>query len=256
VKPDQLNVSAVRWQLQPSALVLGDGEVHVWQATLDQTPPRIDNYLRTLSEDERKRADRFHFQRDREHFIVARGALRHILGLYLSRAPDSLSFQYSSHGKPALVLESGSDAISFNLSHSNGTALYAMTRAREVGVDIESIRGGQQAEQIAERFFSTREISTLHALPPVLQRQAFFLCWTRKEAYIKAKGEGLSLPLDQFDVSLTPGEPAELLDTRPDPLEARRWSLRDLVPEPPGYAAALAVEGSDWSLALWQWQHA
>jgi len=132
-------------------------------------------------------------------------------------------------------------------------ALYAVAYRREVGIDLELIRHGLEEEQIADRFFSRREISTLRALPAALRRYAFFLCWTRKEAYIKARGEGLSLPLDQFDVSLIPGEPAALLRTRPDSDEALRWSLQELTPGPPGYAAALAVEGEGWSLALWQW---
>ena len=242
----------VGWRSPPKDLSLGKHEVHVWQAALEQGPSQLDSYLATLSADERSRADRFHFDRDRQHFIAARGILRSILGLYLNRAPRSLSFTYSSHGKPALQLPSDVQSIRFNLSHSQGMALYAVARDREVGVDLEVMRDGPQTEEIAERFFSSREISTLRALPPSLQTSAFFLCWTRKEAYIKARGEGLSLPLDQFDVSLTPGEPAELLGTRPDPLEADRWSLKDLTPETPGYGSALAVEGRGWSLALWK----
>jgi 4'-phosphopantetheinyl transferase len=243
----------VGWHPPPKALSLTSSEVHVWEANLNQARSRIDDYLRSLSVDERERADRFHFDRDRDHFIVARGVLRNILGLYLNREPASLSFEYSSHGKPLLAPAAHRDAISFNLSHSDGIALYVMARDRAVGVDVEFIRSGPRSEQIAERFFSLHEVATLRALPVTLQRYAFFLCWTRKEAYIKARGEGLSLPLDQFDVSLTPGEPAELIGTRPDPLEAGRWSLRNLTPETPGYAAAVAVGGGGWSLALWSW---
>ena len=137
-----------------------------------------------------------------------------------NKAPECLSFCYGSHGKPALVWESGGDAIRFNISHSDGVALYAVTRGREVGIDLELVRRGLEIEEIAERFFSRLEIATLRALPTPLRRYAFFLCWTRKEAYIKARGEGLSLPLDQFDVSLIPGEPATLMSTRPDSDEA------------------------------------
>ncbi len=152
-----------------------------------------------------------------------------------------------------MVLESGEAPIRFNISHSRGVALYAVTCGREVGIDLEYMRSDLEVEQIAGRFFSRREIATLHALPAALRRYAFFLCWTRKEAYIKARGEGLSLALDQFDVSLIPGEPAALLGTRPDADEALRWSLLELTPGPPEYASALAVEGVGWSLALWQW---
>jgi 4'-phosphopantetheinyl transferase len=131
-------------------------------------------------------------------------------------------------------------------------ALYAVARGREVGIDLEFIRRDLEVEQIAERFFSRRETATLRALPTDLRKYAFFLCWTRKEAYIKARGEGLSLPLDQFDVSLIPGEPAALLSAQPDSDEALRWSLQELTLAS-GYVAALAVEGRGWSLSCWQW---
>ena len=240
------------WCSPPERLRLDSGAVHVWRAGLDQSPSQIERFRNTLDDDERSRADRFYFSRDRERFIVARGVLRALLGRYLDTAPERLSFSYSAHGKPALASEPGADAIRFNLSHSHGTALYAVTRGREVGVDLEFIRCDLEAEQIAERFFSHSEIVALQAVPPSIRKYAFFLCWTRKEAYIKARGEGLSMPLDQFDVSLIPGEPAALLSTKPDSDEALRWSLRNLTPAS-GYAAALASEGRDWNLSCWQW---
>jgi 4'-phosphopantetheinyl transferase len=240
------------WFPPPERLSLGSGAVHVWRASLDLSHWQIARFRDSLDDDERSRADRFYFSRDRERFIVARGVLRALLSRYLNRAPASLSFSYSIHGKPSLVSESGADKIRFNLSHSHGTALYAVTCGREIGVDLEFIRCDLEAEQIAERFFSRREIVTLRALPLHLRKCAFFLCWTRKEAYIKARGEGLSMPLDQFDVSLIPGEPATLLSTQPDTDEALRWSLRNLTPAS-GYAAALAAAGRDWTLSCWQW---
>jgi 4'-phosphopantetheinyl transferase len=240
------------WRSPPETLVLGCDEVHVWRATLDQTPSHIQSFLHNLAADEQARAERFHFERDREHFIVARGVLRAILGGYLKRAPECLSFCYSSHGKPALAGESDGDATRFNVSHSHGIALYAVTRGREVGIDLERIRSDLEFEELAGRFFSRQEVAMLRTLPIEAQREAFFRCWTRKEAYLKARGEGLSLPLDQFDVSLAPGEPAAILGTQPDPSEASRWSLQELAPAP-GYVAALAVEGHGWRLACWQW---
>ncbi len=240
------------WFSPPQRLSLDSGAVHVWRACLDQSSWPVERFRDTLDADERSRADRFHFSRDRERFIVARGVLRALLGRYLNRAPESLTFSYSAYGKPALASEPGADAIRFNLSHSHGMALYAVTRGREVGVDLEFIRCDLEAEQIAERFFSHSEIVALRALPPGVRKYAFFLCWTRKEAYIKARGEGLSMPLDQFEVSLIPGEPAALLSTKPDSDEALRWSLRDLNPAC-GYAAALATKGRDWTLSCWQW---
>jgi len=240
------------WRSPPETLVLGCDEVHVWRATLDQTPSQIQSFLHNLAADEQARAERFYFEKDREHFIAARGVLRAILGGYLNRPPECLSFCYNSHGKPALAGESDGDAIRFSVSHSYGVALYAVTRGREVGIDIERIRFDLEVAEIAERFFSRREVAMLRTLPSEVQRQAFFRCWTRKEAYIKARGEGLSLPLDQFDVSLAPGEPAAVLGTQPDPSEASRWSLQELAAGP-GYEAALAVEGQDWRLSCWQW---
>jgi 4'-phosphopantetheinyl transferase len=198
------------------------------------------------------RATRFYFEKDRRHFIVARGVLRAILGRYLDLAPECLSFCYSSYGKPALSGEPDLNSIRFNLSHSYGVALYAVTRGREVGIDLERIRSDLAVAQIAARFFHRREIEMLRALPGEMQNRAFFRCWTRKEAYIKARGEGLSLPLDRFDVSLDPGEPGMVDGASRDPSEASRWSLQELNPIP-GYAAAVAVEGHDWHLTCWQW---
>jgi 4'-phosphopantetheinyl transferase len=179
--------------------------------------------------------------------------LRVILGGYLNRAPERLSFSYSSHGKPALAEESDRDAIRFSVSHSHGVALYAFTRGRDVGIDLERIRADLAVVEIAERFFSQQEVAMLRAFRTEEQRQAFFRCWTCKEAYIKARGEGLSLPLDRFDVALAPGgEPAAVLGTQRDPSEAARWSLLELDPGP-GYVAALAVEGHGWRLTCWRW---
>jgi 4'-phosphopantetheinyl transferase len=240
------------WHSPPETLGLGGDEVHVWRATLDQTPSQIQSFFHNLAADERARAGRFHFDRDRVCFIVARGVLRAILGGYMNRAPESLSFCYASHGKPALAEEFAGDTIRFNLSHSHGNALYAIARGREVGIDLERIRDTLAVGEIAQRFFSRREVAMLRMLPTELQHEAFFRCWTRKEAYIKARGEGLSLPLDKFDVSLAPGEPAAILGTQRDPSEVFRWSLQDLTPAP-GYAAALAAEGQGWCLACWQW---
>lgn len=240
------------WGLPPEKVILSSNEVHVWRASLDEFPSQIDIFLHTLAAEEQKRAEQFYFERDRRRFITAHGVLRAILGLYVNLPPNYLTFRYSSHGKPALAWESGGDAIRFNMSHSQEVALYAVTRDREVGIDVEFIHRDLGVEQIAERFFSRRETATLRGLPTPLREHAFFLCWTRKEAYIKARGEGLSLPLDQFDVSLIPGQPAALLSTRPDSSEVLRWSLQEL-PLASGYVAALALEGCRGSLSCWQW---
>lgn len=241
-----------RWNAPPPLPVLGRNLVHVWRAALDQPPPVINALWDTLAGDERERAERFHFRRDREHYIVARGVLRNIIGRYSGMRPGALRFCYGSHGKPALSVELNEALINFNVSHSHNLALFAITRERELGIDIEYVRAEIAKERIAEQFFSRREVAMLRALPADAQATAFFNCWTRKEAYVKAKGEGLSMPLDRFDVSLVPGEAAALLATRGDTQEASRWALQELMPAP-GFVAALAVEGHEWELECWHW---
>jgi 4'-phosphopantetheinyl transferase len=241
------------WRPPPAELRLANAEVHVWRAALDPATSCVEHLQRTLSADESHRAARFHFPMDRRRFIVARGVLRDILGRYRGVQPSALGFRYSAYGKPALVDDADAEGLRFNVSHSHEMALFAVTRGREVGVDIEYLRREIACEEIAEHFFSARERASLRALPAAMKPQAFFNCWTRKEAYIKAHGEGLSLPLDQFDVSLGPGEPVALLATRSDPREVLRWSLQALTPGP-GYVAALAVEGQGCQLSCWQWR--
>lgn len=240
------------WCFPPASFCLESDEVHVWCASLVLTTPRIETLLKTLAPEERRRSEIFRFQKHRIHYIVARGLLRTILGRYLGLEPCELEFCYNSYGKPALTKTFGGEKFRFNLSHSYDIVLYAITHGREVGVDIERIRFDFAYEEIAKRFFSPREIVALRALPINMRQEAFFACWTRKEAYIKARGEGLTLRLDQFEVTLAPGEPAALLSANGDPQEASRWSLRKLTPGP-GYVAALAVEGHDWRLKCWQW---
>ena len=241
------------WLPSPQNLALSGDEIHVWRASLEGSPALVQRLQRTLTPDEAARAARFYFERDRTHYIVARGVLRSILGRYLGTEPGQLRFSYTSYGKPALISTSGMRTLNFNLSHSHEIALVAVTRGREIGVDVEHLRADFAGAEIAERFFSAAENVALRALPPELRVEGFFTCWTRKEAYIKARGEGLSHPLDQFDVSLVPGGPAQLLRTRGDPRDLRRWSLKELYPGP-GYVAALAAEGHGWRLSCWQWQ--
>jgi 4'-phosphopantetheinyl transferase len=229
------------------SVILDPGDVHVWKIALDR-PDGVTGSLRgLLSPDELARADRFRVERGRERYIVGRGVLRTLLSRYTGVPAQTLEFAYNGFGKPELA---GSD-VCFNLSHSHGIALAAVTRGRAIGVDIERIREEVMRERIAERFFSPAEARALAALPPGQQAQAFFNCWTRKEAWIKARGQGLSIALDSFEVTLAPGEPARLVATRPDADEAGRWSLRALECEP-GFAAALAVAGQFGDVHLGQ----
>ncbi len=240
------------WGMPPPDLALSRDEVHVWRASLVRPPAQIQAFQGVLTPDELERAGRFCFQGDAERFVAARAILRAILGSYLGLKPNQIHLRYTAHGKPYLPAASEREKLRFNLSHSRGLALYAVTRGREVGVDLESLDTGFDCEPIAVRFFSQRENATLAALPAERRREAFFACWTRKEAYIKARGAGLGIPLQQFDVSLVPGEPAALLDCRWAPQEVAHWTLHALDPGP-GFTAAVAVEGQDWDLRCWQW---
>ncbi len=236
----------------PLDLELKTDEIHVWCASLDQPVTLFYKFIQTLSTDERIRAERFHFERDRRRFIIAHGILRMILSSYLSVELSRLQFRYGKYGKPALADTSGKETFRFNLSKSDGLALYGFTRDREIGVDIEHIRDIPEMDQIAERFFSVRENVVFRALPESKKKEAFFSCWTRKEAFIKAIGDGLSWPLDKFDVSLVPGKPARLLRIEGDSKAASRWTIQELRPGS-GFAAAFAIEGGSWDLHCWQW---
>ena len=234
---------------------LAGGETHVWRVALD--PPRecVARCLARLSDAERARAERFRFPKHRDHFAVARSALRGILARYLSVSPEVIEFSYAEHGKPEL-----SDAgagVQFNVSHSGELALCAVCLGHSIGVDIEwagrrLLRNEAEMLRLAKRFFAPDELAALRALPPADRAQGFLNCWTRKEAYIKARGEGLSLPLDEFTVSLAPDQTPALLHTSAGPEEANRWSLHALDPGD-GYVAAVAVEGGSATLQLWQW---
>ncbi len=236
-----------------NAVSLSPGEVHVWLAGLDKPGSEVVSFQRTLADDEVERARRFRFAKDRDRYIVARGLLRKILGGYTGKEPRELRFRYNDYGKPELTDEAHEQNIYFNVSHSHGLALYGVTRNRGIGVDIEFIRPDFANEKIAERFFSPREVATLRSLPKEVQARAFFNCWTRKEAYLKALGDGLSRPLGDFEVSLVPGEPAKLVRVGWDPAERDRWSLQELEPAF-GYVGAVAVEGQDCRILCRQWR--
>ena len=241
---------AAAWAPGPAAPALGPGEVHVWRASLEPAPAFLARFHDVLSPDEREKAARFRFPVHRDRFIAGRGIQRHLLARYLGLLPAALRYRFTSHGKPAL--DGIAEDLRFNVSNAEGRALFALTLGREIGVDLEEVRPMPDGEAIAKRFFSAPENEVFAAVPAGQRDLAFFTCWTRKEAYIKAVGEGLSMPLDRFDVTLRPGEPAQLLCTRGDPAEAARWTLREL-DLGPGWMGALAVEGAGWTLRLFDW---
>lgn len=216
--------------------------VHVWRAPLPAPSGDIPRLAQLLSTDETERAGRIRFEKNRNGFIFARGTLRILLGAYLGLSPAELRFAYSAQGKPSLAFPEDC-TLTFNLSDTDGMVVFAFARERRLGIDVEKVRLDFEVGPIAERFFSFAELLALRNVPEEHRHEAFFRCWTRKEAYIKAIGEGLSHPLHRFDVSLLPGATAALLSTRPDPAEVHRWLLRD-IPVTPGHVAALAVEAN------------
>lgn len=239
------------WGLPPDNLKLQNNDVHVWCVSLEQPDTKIQQLAQTLSEDEHIRANKFYFERDRRRFIVGRGLLRILLGRYTNIEPDQLQFSYSSRGKPALISTNSCNSLQFNLSHSQELALYAVTRDRQIGIDLEQIRPISGIEQLSKSCFSARESDLICSLHPKAQQSTFFQIWTGKEAYLKATGEGLA-KIRQVEVSLAPGEPLRLLNIQTDsPASSACWSLQTLTPAT-DYVAALAVEGHDWHLNCWQ----
>lgn len=218
-------------------LDLSSGAVHVWSVPLIGAAPELLTLRGLLSEEELARADRFRFATDRDAFTIARATLRLMIARYTGDDPRQIRFNYAPHGKPSIITK---QKLSFNLSHSGGLALYAFADDRELGVDIEQFRVMSDLEQVARHFFSKGEVEDLFSLPEEERPAAFFRCWTRKEAFVKALGDGLSLPLDSFRVSIKANQQAELLDVPPE--YGNKWSLRDVTPCE-GYAAALVLHG-------------
>jgi 4'-phosphopantetheinyl transferase len=231
-----------QWLKAPTDLSLSRDDVHVWRVELERSQLQLQELAETLSSDEQVRAERFYFEQHRQHFIAGRGMLRTILGRYLGVEPQTLRFDYEARGKPILGDKFATSGLSFNLSHSQGLALYGVCR-RAIGVDLECIRENTDVEALAKRFFTEREYEVVRSLPPNQQQQVFFRYWTCKEAYLKATGAGLS-QLEQVEILLTPTQPASL--------QSEEWSLTELIPAN-NYLAAVAVAGQNLHLQCWQY---
>ena len=220
---------------------LAAGELHVWQATLDVGRDQADRLSKILSEDERARAARFHFERERVRYIAGRAQLRMLLSGYLDVAPEALTFGYGENGKPTLP----HPAPHFNLSHSGALALYAVTADADVGIDVELYDPDFGGQRIPERFFAPDEVLALRALPEPLQPRGFLELWTRKEAFIKARGDGLSLALNSFSVTLG-RDRASLVRTGWSENEPDEWAMLDLSDKDGEFIAAVAAKTKEW----------
>lgn len=229
---------------------LSTNDVHVWYRFLDQPIVHDAQYLIQLSPDERERAARFFVDHTRYEFIASRIFLRSVLARYLNIEPGAIAFHYGLRGKPMLDFHS---SLRFNMSHTRGIALLAITSDREIGVDIEHIRSIPETDAVVNHYFSPAEIAVFMALPEQEKLAAFFRCWTRKEAFIKACGDGLTIPLNSFDVSFAPGESPRLLRVENRISELERWTICD-IHIMDKYATALCVEGDDWKLSSWEWK--
>jgi len=212
-------------------------DVHIWRLCLS-TVPAAD----VLSPDERSRARTFRYEVDRQRFVAARVFMRTVLGRLVEVEPWALRLGYSSHGKPHL-LEPANLNVSFNLAYSGDHAILGVTRGVDIGVDLEQVASSEDWRDLAQRFFAPSEVAAIQSLPDARQLSAFYTCWTRKEAFVKALGLGLSHPLDSFDVSVDPEGPARLLSIAGSVASASEWRLED-VSEPPTYAAAVAVRAT------------
>jgi 4'-phosphopantetheinyl transferase len=219
----------------------------VWAIRLDDDSVDLGRARELISVDERERAERFKFERDRRRYLIAHAALHGILHRYLPISSEPLSFDYGSNGKPKLSPALSPAGVQFNLSHSNELALLAVTRRGEVGVDIEYVKENFEFQDIAEKFFTAKEVAAMRSLPAHLQRQAFFKCWTSKEAFLKAKGTGLSGKLDEVEITLTVSQQVQISAS------VSGWSLAELDPID-GYEAALVVEGEPLPIKHYLWQ--
>lgn len=228
------------WPVVSRVVPPGSDVARIWSADLEPAAEIVDQLGALLSPDERERAARFSFRRDAMRWIVARATLREILGACLDADPRAVAFVHGEKGKPALATRAGHLDLQFSLAHSAELAVYAVTVGCPVGVDVERLRAVPGMDRIAERTFSSEECAALRGLPEALRPAGFFNCWTRKEAYIKAVGLGLSYPLARFSVSLAPGEPARLRSVELDPAHVETWTMTALAPRA-GFVGAVVV---------------
>lgn len=230
-------------------LFLKPHQVHVWSLNKSEHKNKLAAYWNILSKEEKESASKYRFTRDRDCSIIARGALRTLLGNYLKQSPERIKFQFGTHGKPSLNELSD---IEFNVSHSTNAIVLAFVQHNSIGIDVEYIKRNIEVKKIAKHFFSKEEIMSLFSMDESYYKQAFYNCWTRKEAFIKALGSGLSFPLDQFVVSLDSTKEAALLDTKWDEKEKDNWVLKSFEPAQ-DYIGAVTVKGKVSDIQFWKY---
>jgi 4'-phosphopantetheinyl transferase len=245
--------SEILWTPAPADLKLARGELQMFCASRDLSDERLADLALTLSEDERVRAARFRFDKDRRRFMASRGVLRELLGRLLGVQADRLAFAYTARGKPVLAAPASGHGLHFNVAHADSLAVYATAWDYEVGIDIERLRPVEGAEAIASRFFSERELAEWRSLPSRQRMEAFLNCWTRKEACLKATGDGVSELLSQIEVSLVPGHPARLWKMAGDPRAATHWLLQSLTPAPTHLGSVAVPQGTRLRIHCWKW---
>jgi 4'-phosphopantetheinyl transferase len=238
------------WHAAPSGLTFPIDRIDIWRVCLVHGDQSDQDLCGILTQDEAARASRFHFEVDRRRYIKGRAMLRILLGRYLDTPPDEIRFQYGNHGKPEIAAPQDSRDLRFNFSDSGGLALIAVGSGSALGVDIEKVRPLPDFLDIATRFFSGREVQAILAVSQNKRQEAFFACWTRKEAYLKATGNGLLYPLSDFSVSVDPDGLAELCEVKGDGDIASHWFLTDVLPGE-GFRGAVACEGGRCRIAQW-----
>jgi 4'-phosphopantetheinyl transferase len=241
------------WHSQARFTPLQENEVHIWLANLDLEIFALPKYLRDLSLGERSRAQRLRFDHDRRRFVLAKGLLRQLLGGYLKLEPHDVQFTNGPSGKPELsrrLLEQ--HQVQFNQAHSGNIGIFAFCKNRRVGIDVEEVRVFPDIEQIAEMLFSPHELELFRALPDSEKKSTFFRAWTHKEAFVKALGKGLTLPLSHFEVSSVGAHLARIVQNHDHPPRHLEWYVRE-IPVSPHFAAAVCVEGEGWRLRCWKW---
>jgi 4'-phosphopantetheinyl transferase len=242
------------WPSPPDVLSVAWEDVHVWAISLQISSVALGHFAIMLAPNERQRADAFHFDRDRDRYMAGRGTLRTILARYLNTHPRTIALEYGPHGKPTLAERFARSRLQFNLAHCEDRAVLAVARGRAVGIDLERVRSMDDAQEMAADFCSPRENDEFQCLPPIDRDAAFFRLWTRKEAWLKATGEGVGRSLDKVEVSFRKGQ-APCFIRLPEEAgpPAGGWRLHELTPAP-GFVAALALPGQEARVSCWNWK--